>query len=722
MSNTSSPEFLKHLCKNCTASWIDKYLSPRQTVNQVEACVMVAAAFLLILLVLGPMRRRSGSWIVQYGVMGAYMLSFPLLSYILGLMQGIAKNELYPVWCAFIVLLFGGANSVSVQQLDDNRKWLKLMVENALYLYYVGTISGNLVLVPGAGSYIRFGALVVLFVLVSIKNIERLTALVLASDARSSGSRTVFRYMKKLCLSEPAEYNPRTMKGYKYLVLPMQVDIADDSREINQNVKLITLEKIWSDSNGILSTEGPAMCHLKDVCLSFALFRLALRRYFRYGCAESGLTTTHNLVLQGLLLKTEEAREVERAFHVIEVELAFLYDFFFTKHATTMCRGEIRSFALSLSITVLTLGIGTYALVHPTNSDKFWDFGLVETKKQDIIVTKVIFCAIAIFLLVQYFLYCSSDWAKVSLVCKYITEQGNKCFTKVVLSLMGKFWFYLERHKWFRRRWQNKIGQYSFMDSFNHPCCGLEKFSEFIHKFRQGRKRGTSIGVPMEVKEAIARTLKDSDGLISNGVSSLSRHVAGVTAELDWPCQTNREFTLAHVILIWHIATGCCECSDQSVVGPKTEDNMKDIVVATSLSKYCAYLVAFAPHLLPGSPLETESTLDELVREARDTLKDLSEADIYTELAQLHGSNKLTEGGMLTKAADLGENLKTLTLEKRWELLADFWAEFMLYIAPSDNIAGHIESLAKGGEFVTHVWALLMHAGILERPSAAAAG
>jgi hypothetical protein len=39
----------------------------------------------------------------------------------------------------------------------------------------------------------------------------------------------------------------------------------------------------------------------------------------------------------------------------------------------------------------------------------------------------------------------------------------------------------------------------------------------------------------------------------------------------------------------------------------------------------------------------------------------------------------------------------------------------MLYVVPSDNVKEHIEQLAKGGEFITHLWALLSHAGILER-------
>jgi hypothetical protein len=54
---------------------------------------------------------------------------------------------------------------------------------------------------------------------------------------------------------------------------------------------------------------------------------------------------------------------------------------------------------------------------------------------------------------------------------------------------------------------------------------------------------------------------------------------------------------------------------------------------------------------------------------------------------------------------------------RRWKVLADFWAEFILFLAPSSNVEIHAEKLAAGGEFMTHLWALLTHAGILERPS-----
>lgn len=47
-----------------------------------------------------------------------------------------------------------------------------------------------------------------------------------------------------------------------------------------------------------------------------------------------------------------------------------------------------------------------------------------------------------------------------------------------------------------------------------------------------------------------------------------------------------------------------------------------------------------------------------------------------------------------------------------WVLLAELWAELIVYVAPSDNIEGHAEALAQGGEFITLLWALSTHTGI----------
>jgi hypothetical protein len=48
----------------------------------------------------------------------------------------------------------------------------------------------------------------------------------------------------------------------------------------------------------------------------------------------------------------------------------------------------------------------------------------------------------------------------------------------------------------------------------------------------------------------------------------------------------------------------------------------------------------------------------------------------------------------------------------RWEILAEFWVKALLYAAPSDNVEEHMQHLSQGGELITHLWALLYHAGV----------
>lgn len=75
-----------------------------------------------------------------------------------------------------------------------------------------------------------------------------------------------------------------------------------------------------------------------------------------------------------------------------------------------------------------------------------------------------------------------------------------------------------------------------------------------------------------------------------------------------------------------------------------------------------------------------------------------------------------SEATILQSGAKLGKQLAEIEdVTRRWKVLADFWSEMLLYIAPSDNVDEHIEQLTRGGEFITHLWALLSHAGILQR-------
>ncbi|RZR95356.1 hypothetical protein BHM03_00024203, partial [Ensete ventricosum] len=135
-------------------------------------------------------------------------------------------------------------------------------------------------------------------------------------------------------------------------------------------------------------------------------------------------------------------------------------------------------------------------------------------------------------------------------------------------------------------------------------------------------------------------------------------------------------------------------------------------VVANSLSRYCAYLVGFVPDLLPDNSFVAQLIFDNAVKEASSLPRTLN-------LDQRFGSMMNpsdTSQTVVCRGARLGKQCRDMeTPEMRWKVMADFWVEMILFLAPSDNAKAHVERLARGGEFITHLWALLTHAGILGR-------
>lgn len=95
-----------------------------------------------------------------------------------------------------------------------------------------------------------------------------------------------------------------------------------------------------------------------------------------------------------------------------------------------------------------------------------------------------------------------------------------------------------------------------------------------------GRKTGKPIELPMEMKKAVALTIKNSiNGHISSGISTLMKH--NMNDELCWACQVSDEFTVTHIIFVWHVATIYCEISE-TVRHPDENDEHSNQVVATS--------------------------------------------------------------------------------------------------------------------------------------------
>jgi hypothetical protein len=167
-------------------------------------------------------------------------------------------------------------------------------------------------------------------------------------------------------------------------------------------------------------------------------------------------------------------------------------------------------------------------------------------------------------------------------------------------------------------------------------------------------------------------------------------------------------------LLAWHIATTIFEARN-----PPSQASSSSGSVAMHLSRYCAYLVAYSPELLPDEDAWSKSlykaTKKGVERALRHAVPTATPEQEYRQLVELLISAPGSKHEVLKEGARLGKQLVELMKgeeEEAWKALARFWCEMILYMAPSENLDGHAAAVARGGELITLLWVLLTHVGI----------
>lgn len=723
--------------------------SPWGTVIRIEVLVVLAACMIIFLAVFGFLRRRCTNPLFQTAVMVSYVLSSSLVTYTLGSMQSsAAKSGMHPIWALSLFILFGCADSVTAYSLEDNNQIWRKIYNAYLYFLYVLLISATIITQASQGA--GAGLLIYPAYVAFHKFYHRIMASQLASVSWNL-NKMVADYMHEEHANHPIrEYDAGSMKGYRYLVywrldktskIEAATSYAARVTTTDDDAQIICIDDIWLRSDKSLSTD------LKDACLSFSLFHLLRRRFFGFTCAESAHPKTSDFVFKGLLqLKDDSTGAVDyiRAFKVIEVELAFMYDFFFTKYALIYYSSTSAAVWSLVSVVSAAWAVLTAFLT----ADFRWLQGeptVVGDNKTDVVITMLLLVSIALLELLQPLLYWTTIWGRVSFVCQYIRQQqplrhGFSCCMMRVKELLTKIGLRVSSNGSY---WQDMLGQYSLLASVgrNKPIKQLgRKLSRFSKcmilldyralnfypataSFKKKNPVDKPIKLSPQVKEAVAKSLLQhaaaGHGNLTNGVSSLTSNGAH---HLLWACDPDpaarilqKKENQTPSILIWHIATCCCE---KKAPNYQHKEELKNFKVATALSRYCAYLVVAAPQLLPGHHYDTACVLHAVGEESVQFLRERGKKEF--DAMALQGYEPPPEGeptkSIFESGLKLGKQLEEMPEKMRWKVLADFWPEMLLYISPSDNVKEHIQRLAKGGEFITHLWALLSHAGILERP------
>lgn len=487
------------------------------------------------------------------------------------------------------------------------------------------------------------------------------------------------------------------------------------------------------------------MQQLKDVCLSFALFKLLRCRFARYTAADIKFFSVQNFVWQELLLIKEEEEEEDhsaaddRLFKVIADELSFVHDYYYSSLPIFYSSSWFP--ALSIVISLLTIGscipllrkntikfsiLRAMAPINGFASQIESSFMQLTCYIQDACGSNSIIHDGSInFDLVPFYViaalvmlaetrniasYVRSNWTKVALICHYVVPSRNKWWQPIPPIMQKWIGFFVLRRSY--KPWKERINLCSVL-----PIHPRKKTSHLLWY----KEKSESVKVPGVVKSAIIGKLRRSSKLAGTAASPSQSHRCQVMFR---PCSGEGR-TTTDVLLVWHIATCILEVRRSS-----SSDDNRNRVVATHLSGYCAYLVAYCPELLPdddGWSKNLYKAVNEDARRAIGGRVPMSSAPLdqkeYKKLVRLLSEDCRHQ--VVKNGAKLAEQLVPLVqlqtlLEveerKAWEVLAGFWSEMILYLAPSDNLEGHAEAIAHGGELITLLWALLTHAGVVTRP------
>ncbi|RCV09584.1 hypothetical protein SETIT_2G041400v2 [Setaria italica] len=512
---------------------------------------------------------------------------------------------------------------------------------------------------------------------------------------------------------------------------PLGYVFKDDSWTTSHNNGLVTIDRVWRMDNVLpTSTLKPQ----KDLCLSFALFKLLRCRFARYKVRTAASKGTFSF-FWSLLLKDGEH---DRVFLVISDELSFLHDYYYSSLPISYSKywlpvaGILISllsiaYCCSLMITITLLVVLQYdksesqmhCNVHCIRG------GLMSHDMSKyygnwyLIVVPVFFLSVLVMMseVRDLATYIYSNWTKVAVSCHLVNHASSQH------SLLKKKWIglLLRRRCKLMKHWDEKIGQCTMLEI--RPRTTLPVLlRRLLHLPDHKRK----VKVPAAVKVCIMEVVRSTrNGDLSNGTASL-RCRGQVGERLLWACHNK---SASYTLLTWHIATSILEVRyphrlDQQQGSSSPIPNTDYKIVATHLSRYCAYLVTWCPELLPDDDAWSRSLYEDVKKDVERVLAGCTAGDSLTpeancqQLIEVLSADAKHE--VLKEGARLGKQLLALVVEGEddtaWKLLAEFWSEMIVYVAPSDNLKGHSEAIARGGELITLLWVLLFHAGIVSRP------
>lgn len=625
----------------------------------------------IALIILGKVRKRNGKPWLRLAVWSAYLLADSIASLALGAISNrvqdrpnknaLLGDDLISFWPPFLLLHLGGPDTITAYSLEDNQLWQRRVLE----LVTQTIVSLYIILIAWPGISILSVPIILMLIVGLIKFSERIISL-------------------------------RSASTEQFRLLMMEPDPGPNYSKFMEEFTLKKAEGFYVKAIEVIDTPLPTCVStsVKDeelVCKAYDLFqtfkRLFVDLILSFQDRNESQYFFHSL-------------ESEKAFEVIEIELGFAYDVFYTKAPAVY---HLKGHMFHLITSVITLvSLGAFISICRSKKDHF--------HKVDLSITYLLLVVAVILEMCSCLIFLVSDWSNY-----YYKESIISCFRH----------FFCAPSK----RWSNLIAQYSIQN-----FCREEKSAIIprILKFLIADNKVNEIWyltyaeVSSDLKKLIFNYFLDISKCgnkskftvlcTSRGKRVLEKFDC---SNLDWSI-TEVEFDQS--ILLWHIATYLCYHS---------ENTSKDLETATSserteckrMSEYMMYLLVMCPFMLPMGigMIRFRDTCAEAQEFFKERIEKPDEVEACRMLLRVNteiqpGKVKGDRSkSVLFDACRLATELRSKGKVVKWQIISQVWVEILAYAACHCRGNQHAQQLRKGGEFLTHVWLLMAHLGITEQ-------
>ncbi|XP_062187860.1 uncharacterized protein LOC133891154 [Phragmites australis] len=738
---------------------------PQQDSNwEIRVAVQLSLLFQIILIFVGPMRKRSSHPIPRFFVWSCYLLADWVADLALGLLLNNMGNIggggnptssfglkrgggganagatagnnnasssgpiIFAFWTPFLLLHLGGPDTITAYSLEDNELWLRHLIGLLFELFSASVIffcslRGNPVI----------AATVLMFIVGIIKYGERTYSLY-------SGSVDGFRAN----ILDPPDPGPNYAKlmtefdAKEKAGLVVEITIANGmAEEAQKNMAQEETKRL------VVTTK-------KSVEARAYEFFLIFRRLF----VNLILSFKERRLSQAFFLQDLEASQ---AFDVIEVELNFIYDMVYTKAPVAHTRaGWVLRFVCS--------GCLVSALVIFFLLDK----GRAKIERADVGITYALLLgglaldATALLTLlfsnrVTVFLEQSRQFkwlasltraakrwrppkrwsgmtSQLNLIgyCLGRTDQYNKdgrwlkVADKLVIAEIVVDIIFVRRVPLAKLKEGEEPSLLKFIfDGLKEAAQNLEGTdgSKNIKEVCNYRGEGIIKVILMDHEEKIKKALGDDKSKVNLKDHEEEEEIKKAVGYDKWKVilesVENRDFDES--LLIWHVATDLCLVNDKE--GPQTETEATLRPIGETLSEYMLYLLIKQPEMLSATAgiglLRYRDTCAEAWRFFGSMSKWIhSQEDARKMLLSVNTTEKpsVVKGdrskSVLFDACILAKELMGLYEELRWKVVTGVWREMLTYAAGKCRGSTHVRQLSRGGELITLVWFLMAHMGL----------